>query len=105
MPRKVSEEMSCAERCDRMIHGMKATGAEEVAVNFSHLAHALNSVDAAEKFADNLTEMQGLVPTTMKKKAKLVKQGLCTVDRQVVLEALLKKKEEYAKTKIDKNVK
>ena len=86
MKRTVSSQMTDAERRQRLIKGLEATGAEEVCINFSHLAQAVG-MTKAESLVGNLVQTNELVKSPMSSKVTMKRAGMCTVDRVAVLEA------------------
>lgn len=87
----VAQEMSPEERAKRLVHGLKATGEDEVAVCFSHLAHALGMDEAEKLVKGGVVEMHGLMPARNARKPTLIREGTCVVDRVAALEAIEKK--------------
>lgn len=100
----VANEMTAGERRERLLHGLRATSVEEVVVNFSHLAHAIG-MDKAEGMISNLVAMDGLIPTPYSRKPNFVSEGLCTINREEAIEAILRVQEKVAKIKIDQKMK
>lgn len=86
-----AQQMSNEERRDRLIKGLEATGAEEVCINFSHLAQAVG-MTKAESLIGTLVQSNELVKSPMSSKVTLKRAGMCTVDRASVLEACNKAK-------------
>lgn len=86
-----AQQMSNEERRDRLIKGLEATGAEEVCINFSHLAQAVG-MTKAESLIGTLVQSNELVKSPMSSKVTLKRAGMCTVDRAAVLEACNKAK-------------
>lgn len=79
--------MSAEERRIRLRHGLKATAAEEVAINISYVIQAVGE-EKAEKLVKKLAEMRGLVNSEMTRESKLVRSGIGTFNREEVLKAI-----------------
>lgn len=107
MPKTVNQEMSDEQRREELIMGLSATGAESVFVNFSHLAQAVG-VAKAEELAESLVETHELVNPNLSQRStlrtKLVKGGVCQIDRAAALECCLKSKMDSNKKAIDAKV-
>lgn len=99
----VSQQMSDEERRDRLIHGLKATGDDEVTVNFSHLAQAVG-MDMAEKLVINLVETEELVASRTSKTPRMMKSGMCSIDRAAALKACEDCKAEAEMKKVESKV-
>lgn len=99
----VAEEMSAEERRKRLLHGLRATSSDEVALNFSHLAHAIG-MDAAEGLISRLVAMDGLVRTPYSRTPKLESAGICTVERLAAIAAIERVQVNATKAKIDKRL-
>lgn len=85
--RTVSNEMSDEERRERLLKGLKATSAEEVACDVSHLIQAIGEA-AAEKCVLSLAETQELVQGNFTRTPKIRKTGICSVNRQEVIDII-----------------
>lgn len=101
---RVADEMTAEERRKRLLHGLNATSSEEVALNFSHLAHAIG-MDAAESLIGNLVAMDGLLTTPYSRVPKLISDGICIVNRLACVTAIERVQVNVAKSKIDKRTK
>ena len=86
MVKPIAQQMTKEDCCSRLIKGLRATGSESVALNFSHLAHAVG-MKKAESLVGNLVETQELRSAPMSSKLQMHKNGICTVDREAVLAA------------------
>ena len=102
--RSVSQEMTAAERRERLLHSLNASSEEEGMVNFSHLAHAIG-MDSAEGLITNLVAMDGIIPTPYSRKPNFVSEGLCKINRQEAIEAILRVQGKVAKLQIDNKMK
>lgn len=100
----VSEEMSNGERRRRLLHGLKATGDDEVALNFSHLAQAVG-MDKAESLVLMLCGHSELTTSKYNAKPQIKKSGICTVNRESVIEAINKITIDEAKKFHDRKIK
>lgn len=105
MPKTVAQEMSAAERRTRLLHGLRASGSEEVVVVFSHVAHALESMKQAEELTSNLKLTQGIIPSKFSRSTKMQSDATCEVDRELLIEALVAKEGSSNKAEIDKKIK
>lgn len=83
----VSEEMPDEERRKRLLHGLKATGVEEVAVNFSHLAQAVG-MEKAESLVVKMAETRELQASAMSRTPVLKREGICSIKRTATIEAI-----------------
>lgn len=87
----VAQEMSPEERRERLVKALKATGEDEVVMNFSQVAHAIGMDEAEKLIKGKLVEMHGILPSRTSRQNKLNRKGMVVVDRLAALEAMNKK--------------